>query len=98
MGRPPGARTGVNIDRARYIVSENPELSIRKLTQQLRGPSKESAWVILRNDFKLHPYQIALKQKLKDSDVLSPQQMYAWFVNEFEKNPLWVDNIWFSHK
>ena len=65
-------RTEENIAAVNESVEEDPNLSIRRRSQEL-GLCPSTTWKILRKDLGLHPYKIQLVQELKPCAKRRPQ-------------------------
>lgn len=96
VGRPRTSRSQRNVTSVNDVVAANPELSVRRITQRVGPVSRESVRRILKFDLGLHPYHVALKHKLNDNDIQSRMAMCTWFVREIERQPAWLNDIWFS--
>lgn len=96
-GRPRHARSPENVAAVHASVADRPTLSIRRRLQLLDiNVSVESTRQILRNDLKLTPYRIPVKQKLSESDFAARVSMCLWFQEKIEQNPEWIKQVWFS--
>ena len=58
--------------------------------------SYSSTLRILKNDLKLFPYKIQVKQKLTNGDQTARVDMCNWFLEKTEQNGNRVNNVWFS--
>ena len=56
--------------------------------------SPSSVRTILTRDLKLFPNHI--KHKLNENDIAQRLEMCEWFRAQFEQNPDWVKQIWFT--
>lgn len=95
-GRPRSSRSQANITRVKEVVTANPELSVRRIGQRVGQLNRESVRRILRFELHLHPYHVAVKQKLNDTDIRNRLAMCTWFDREIERRPEWLNDIWFS--
>jgi hypothetical protein len=62
-------RSQENIDLVRESVAEDPEMSIRRRSQQV-GLSESTTWRILHKDLALKAYKVQITQELKPLDHL----------------------------
>jgi len=93
-GRPNG-RTPEVIDRVRDSVLISPKTSTRRRSQQL-DVRRTTLTRVLKDDLRLVPYKIQLKQALNVGDRQSRVQICHWFVEQIGQNPEWINNVWFS--
>ena len=94
-GRRVSARIERNINEVRKLVGRSPKKWFRRRCQELEI-SRESLWRVLKSDFHLYPYQIQIKQKLTESDMVKRVAMCEWFCDTIEDNPDFLDHVWFS--
>ena len=63
------AGTERNTKGVRKSVGQSPKKSLRRHSQEL-GISRESLRRVLKSDLHLYPYQIQIKQKLTEADIV----------------------------
>lgn len=88
-------RVDEHVNRVQQSVTEAPRLSCRRRSQVL-GMRKTSVHTILRNDLKLTPYVIPIKQSLSRQDAVAREAMAGWFLGMMENDPAWIQHVWFS--
>lgn len=93
--RPHPARSEENIAAVAGSVRDDREESIRHRSQQL-SLSYATTWCILRKDLDLKAYKIQLVQYLTPIDLLNRHRFSVWVLENFEKDPLFSTNIFFS--
>jgi Helix-turn-helix domain (DUF4817) len=94
-GRPNSARTPEVIDKVRDSVLISPKTSSRRRSQQL-DVTHTTLRRVLKDDLKLLPYKIQVKQSLNVVDRQSRLHMCEWLNETIEHNPHWIANVWFS--
>ena len=67
-GRQRSVHTLENITKVKHHVKENPNLSLRKRALYLEI-NRESLRRIMKNDLKMHPYKLAMVNKLNPNDL-----------------------------
>ena len=67
--------------KARQILTLAPKTPLKQLGQQL-GCSYSTAQRMARTDLKLHPYKIAIHQKLRNCDEEARKRYCAWFLRK----------------
>jgi len=88
-------RTEDNIAAVNESVEEDPNLSIRRRSQEL-GLCPSTTWKILRKDLGLHPYKIQLVQELKPRDHYMRRSFADWALEQLATDPLFYRKILFS--
>ena len=88
-------RTEENIAAVNESVEEDPNLSIRRRSQEL-GLCPSTTWKILRKDLGLHPYKIQLVQELKPRDHYMRRSFADWALEQLATDPLFYRKIVFS--
>ena len=96
-GRPKTSRTPENIAAAIDSVVHSPSKSLRRRSREL-GIDRESVRRILITDLHLYPYPIQIKHKLTPDDMRKRVTMCEWFCGKINKDPDFLDNVWFSDK
>lgn len=88
-------RTEESISIVKDSADEDPNLSIRRRSQQLcLCPS--TTWQILHKDLGLHPYKIQLVQEIKPEDHGMRRTFADWALDRLKKDPLFYRKIVFS--
>ena len=88
-------RTEENIAAVNESVEEDPNVSIRRRSQEL-GLCPSTTWKILRKDLGLHPYKIQLVQELKPRDHDMRRSFADWALEQLATDPLFYRQIVFS--
>ena len=94
-GRPKSSRSQANIDAVRDSVGHSPRKSLRHHSQEL-AISRESIRRMLVQDLHLYPYRIQIKHKLTQRDNYIRVVMCRWFCDKIDKDPDFLDDVWFS--
>lgn len=88
-------RTEENIASVSASVNDDPNLSIRRRSQQV-GLCFSTTWKILRKDLGLKAYKIQLAQELKPGDLPQRRIFGEWALEMLAENPLFYRQIIFS--
>lgn len=88
-------RTPETIQAVRRHVRANPNVSLRRRSQQL-NVSVTSLQRILTVDLKLHPYKIELTQHLKPTDHELRRRFVDWCLQNLDENPEFSQFLIFS--
>lgn len=88
-------RTEENIAAVQVSVDEDPNLSIRRRSQEV-GLCASTTWKILRKDLGLHPYKIHLVQELKFMDHRKRREFGLWARTKLAAQPEFYREIIFS--
>lgn len=88
-------RNADNVEAVRQSVQNNPNLSVRRRSQQL-DLTYGSTWRILRKDLGLHPYKIQLVQELKPNDHRCRRNFAAWAIEHLTEDPFFHLTVMFS--
>ena len=75
--------TASNLEKAKQIIEEKINVSLRFLSQQL-GTSYGSAHTIVKKKLFMHPYKIQICQKLQPGDFDRRVQFCEWFLQKLE--------------
>ena len=94
-GRPVSATAQSQIDKAKKIVEDNPNISIRRLAQQL-GTSIFTAHAILKGKLSLHAYKIQICQMLKPTDLERRVKFCKWLLERVEENSDFLGKLFMS--
>lgn len=82
-GRSVSVTTASNLEKAKQIIEEKRNVSLRHLSQQL-GTSYGSAHTIVKKKLFLHPYKIQICQKLQPGDFDRRVQFCEWLLQKLE--------------
>lgn len=88
-------RSEENIAAVNASVIEDPEMSIRHRSQELRL-SPSSVWNILHKDLCLYPYKMQLVHALQPNDHCLRRNFAKWVQEQFQIDPLFHQKIIFS--
>lgn len=94
-GRPKTVRTVENVDAVRQSVTQSPNKSLRRRSQEL-GLTRATTHRILRQDLNCFPYKIHIKHKLTDTDKVARVAMCNWFNEKMERDQDWIKHVWFT--
>ena len=75
--------TASNLEKAKQIIEEKRNVSLRHLSQQL-GTSYGSAHTIVKKKLIMHPYKIQICQKLQPGDFDRRVQFCEWFLQKLQ--------------
>ena len=101
-GRPKTSMSEPTMRRVEEAFREDPELSLREAVSEL-NLSYGSIWRILKQ-LKFKPYKPRSVQALKPEDLEKRRQFCTWFLEEYERDPdflnriLWTDEAAFKTK
>ncbi len=93
-GRPKTARTAANREEVRIAITQNPRLSVRKLSAAV-SVSRPSTHRLLK-ELKLYPYRFSVRQELKIPDYHRRLVYCRWLRNFIRPGIAKFDNVFFS--
>lgn len=93
--RQKSVRSQENIAAVAASVDEDPNLSIRRRSQEV-GLCYSTTWTILTKDLGLVPYKIQLTQELKPQDHRLRRTFAEWSLSQLQLDPEFNRKILFS--
>jgi hypothetical protein len=88
-------RTPANILSVRDAMSQSPNKSLRRLSQQV-GISLSTVQKIVKADLHLHPYKIQVVQMLQPLDNHQRLAFATWLLQQANEDASFIDNFFMS--